>query len=100
MVRYLAMAERNGSNRTQGYLELEAKHRHQKTYEDWWLGKLIETPYLKDGENIKGVAEKVKFIGNSIVGVVEITLDNGFIYLVGGSNKAFKPKRSDVVCVG
>ena len=31
--------------------------------------------------------------------VVEITLDNGFIYLVGGSNKAFKPKKSDVVCL-
>lgn len=92
------MAERNGSNRTQGGLALEAKH--QETYEKWWLGKLIETPYLKEGKKIKGFAEKVEYIGNSMVGVVEITLDNGYKYLVGGSNKAFKPKKSDVVCVG
>ena len=92
------MAERNGSNRTQGGLALEAKH--QETYNRWWLGKMIETPHLKDGEKIKGFAKKVEYIGNSMVGVVEITLDNGYKYLVGGSNKAFKPKKSDVVCVG
>jgi len=91
------MAERNGSNRTKGGLALEAKH--QTTYENWWLGKLIETPHLKEGKKIKGVAKKVEYIGNSMVGVVEITLDNGFKYLVGGSNKAFKPKKSDVVCL-
>ncbi len=91
------MAERNGSNRTQGGLDLEAKH--QATYENWWLGKLIETPYLKDGKKIKGAAKKVEFIGNSMDGDVEITFDNGFKYLVGGSNKAFKPNKRDVVCL-
>ena len=89
------MAERKGSNRTQGGLELQDKH--QSMYEKWWMGKLIETPYIRDGKKIKGIAEKVEFLGNSMAGVVEITLDNGFIYLVSGSDKAFKPRKSDVV---
>jgi len=32
-------------------------------------------------------------------GIVEITLDNGYKYLVGGSNNAFRPKKSDVVVI-
>jgi hypothetical protein len=97
-ISFLVMAERNGSNRTQGGLELEAKH--QSTYEKWWLGKCIETEYFKNypesDEKIKGIVEKVEYIGNSMVGVVNLTLDSGFVYLVGGANNGFRPKKSDV----
>jgi phosphopantetheine adenylyltransferase len=91
------MTERRGSMRTARGIEL--KNNHQNTYENWWLGKHIETTHLKDYPNseemISGVVKNVKYIGNSVSGVVELTLDNGFVYLVS-SRTSYRPTKTDV----
>jgi hypothetical protein len=91
------MAERRGSIRTVKGIELENKH--QLTYEKWWLGKHIETNLFKDypisEDMINGIVENVKYVGNSVSGVVELTLDNGFVYLVG-SRTSYRPTKADV----
>jgi len=96
------MAERKGSNRTTKGIELENKH--QDNYNKWWLGKHIETPYFKNypesEDKISGIAIKVEYLGNSMCGVVEITLDNGYKYIVGGSTSSYRPCKTDVKCVG
>jgi 2-phosphoglycerate kinase len=91
------MAERRGCLRTVKGMELKSKH--QSTYENWWLGKHTETTHFKDypksEDMINGVVEKVQYIGNSVSGVVELTLDNGFVYLVS-SRTSFRPTKTDV----
>lgn len=94
------MVERKGSKRTIEGMNLERKH--SEKYKEWWLDKKIDTGYFKNypisKDTITGIAKKVEYIGNSMCGVVEITLDNGFCYTVGGGS-SYRPCKDDVKCV-
>lgn len=95
------MTERNGNRCTEKGIKLKAKH--QATYEKWWLGKFIETNYYKNypesEEFISGVVKEVTYIGNSVSGVVELILEDGYKYLVSASGSSFRPTKSDVKCI-
>lgn len=91
------MPERKGIYRTAKGLDLETKH--QNTYVRWWLGKHVQTPYYENSEHkklITGKVEKVEYIGNSMTGIVELTLECGFVYLVSGPGSAKRPRKKDV----
>ena len=94
------MTERKGSRRTIEGMNLERNHSDK--YKEWWLGKNIDSGYLRNYPNSKeticGIAVKVEYIGNSMAGQVEITLDNGFCFTVKGG-RHYRPRKTDVKCV-
>lgn len=70
------------------------KRKHQDTYEKWWLGKYIHEDYLVNGKPVNGKIIKVTYYGNSVYGVVSVTLDNGAEHNV--SSGGMRPRRSDL----
>ena len=73
----------------------QAKAKHQATYENWWMNKCIATPFKENGKPVLRKIVKVEYIGNSVYGVVELTLDNGVRRFVSSRN-SFRPKKTDL----
>ena len=63
----------------------ELMKKHQECYNKWWLNK--NTKY--------GKIVNVEYIGNSVYGIVEITLQNGLKQFVS-SRESFRPRKSDL----
>ena len=75
----------------------ELKQKHQDTYEKWWLGRYIDhSPEKLNGKLVKGVIENIEYIGNSVYGVVVLTLNNGIEWTVSTSLNAYRPRKTDV----
>lgn len=70
-------------NRTSKGDELIKKH--QERYEKWWLNK----------NTIFGLVKNVEYIGNSVYGVVKLTLHDGSNQFVSSRN-SFRPKKTDL----
>ena len=85
--------ERRGSISTEGGKELIRKS--QERYERWWLGKTIDhSPMTINDRLVRGVVQRVKYVGNSVYGVVILYLDNGCEFIVGSNGN--KPTKKDV----
>lgn len=69
---------------------------HQATYEKWWLGETVDSTQVINGVPAKGKVTKVKYIGNSISGSVEITLNNNCIVFVSAFGSGYRPNKDDL----
>lgn len=78
--------------RTQKGIELEMKP--QKTYEKWWLGKRLAEPVYINNELYYPTIIEVKYIGNSVYGIVKIKLDTGDTRFV--PQNSYRPKKSNL----
>ena len=71
----------------------ELKKKHQATYERWWLGKYFVGFFHKKDRQPQKIIN-VEYIGNSVYGVVRLTLADGTeVYPM---SNGYKPLKSDI----